>query len=82
MAGQGPHDAGQELPVRGYRPFRAMTKALRHFESVAECCTLEQRGNRLQEPPLANRIGGREQELGPVPRGVLKPGRVVVIGVG
>jgi hypothetical protein len=73
MAGQGPHDAGQQLPVRGYCPFRAMTKALHHFVAVAERCPLEQRGNRPHEAPLANRIGGREQELCPVPRGVLEP---------
>ena len=40
----------------------------------------EQRGNRTHEPPLANRIGGCQQELGPVPHGVLQPGRVVGVG--
>jgi hypothetical protein len=31
--------------------------------------------------PLANHVCGREQELGPSPGGILKRGRVVVLGV-
>jgi hypothetical protein len=59
-----------------------VTKPWHHLVGVTERCSLEQRGNRAQKPSLADRVGGREQELGPVPCGVLKPGRIVVIGVG
>lgn len=59
-----------------------MTKPLHQLIGIPERGPLEQRSNRAHKPPLADRLGSREKELGSVPRCVLKPGRIIVIGVG